>query len=74
MNIEMQEVYPMSLNPKNLSNGCEQYEEFYSGIKRSNLIQYDYRATNGELFSTVGSNLNICRGKRDKWLKRRSEK
>jgi hypothetical protein len=30
--------------------------------------QYDYRHTDGELFSTVAPTLEGCRGKRNKWL------
>jgi len=35
--------------------GTEQYEKFYSSRhgKRLQRIMYDYRATNGDLFSTV---------------------
>jgi hypothetical protein len=31
--------------------------------------QYDYRHTNGELYSTLQETLEQCRALRDKWLK-----
>ena len=31
--------------------------------------QYDYRHTDGSLFSTTGPSLDCCRAKRDLWLK-----
>ena len=54
-------------------NGCstcpkgkESYECFeYRGKK---FVQYDYRHTNGDLFSCVASNLEACREKKNKWL------
>lgn len=36
-------------------------------------IQYDYRHTNGKLFSTVAKTLEICRQKRDEWIKRQEQ-
>ena len=57
-------------------NGCstckpgeEQYEFYYSDIVRKNLVQYDYRTPDGQLFSCVGISLEACRKKRDKWVK-----
>ena len=32
-------------------------------------FQYDYRHTDGRLFSTTGSSVDSCRAKRDLWLK-----
>ena len=50
--------------------GTEQYEVFYTGhrIGRKNYYQYDYRHTDGTLFSCVCSTLNECRQRRDGWL------
>ena len=48
--------------------GQEQYEKFRHG--RMKLIQYDYRAHTGELFSTVARTLDVCRERRDEWLDR----
>jgi hypothetical protein len=50
------------------ANGQENYEMFYSDVLRKNLVQYDYRHTNGELFSCVKPTLEQCRDKRDNWL------
>lgn len=51
--------------------GEEQYEYFTMNIggKSKKLVQYDYRHTNGELFSTIASDLDTARAKRDTWLK-----
>ena len=58
-------------------NGCstcpagrEQYE-FYTqpvGRKRRRLVQYDYRHTDGDLFSCVAPSLEEARRRRDTWL------
>lgn len=51
----------------------EQYEVFYTGyrIRRKKLYQYDYRHTNGELFSCVADTLKECRQRRDEWLNKK---
>ena len=36
--------------------------------KNSRMCQYDYRHTNGELFSCVKPTLQLCREARNKWL------
>jgi hypothetical protein len=36
--------------------------------------QYDYRHTDGELFSTLQETLEQCREKRDKWLNEKNAK
>ena len=50
--------------------GTEKYEKFQMGIgrRRRTLVQYDYRHTDGELFSCVKPTLDECRTARDKWL------
>ena len=50
--------------------GTEQYEVFYTGYRtrRKKHYQYDYRHTNGELFSCVCPTLKECRKLRDEWL------
>ena len=50
--------------------GTEKYEHFQLGIGRRSrpLVQYDYRHTDGELFSCVKPSLEECRAERDKWL------
>lgn len=61
----------MSLPPRNLGNGQEQYETFTSRMLRepSTYIQYDYRHTNGKLFSCVAKTLDDARARRDQWIK-----
>jgi Domain of unknown function, B. Theta Gene description (DUF3873) len=51
--------------------GQEQYEEFISnlGRKKTKKVQYDYRHTNGKLFSCIANNLEEARSKKDEWLK-----
>ena len=48
----------------------EKYERFQTSIgrKRRTLVQYDYRHTDGELFSCVKPTLDECRRLRDEWL------
>ncbi|WP_300905763.1 DUF3873 domain-containing protein [uncultured Bacteroides sp.] len=50
--------------------GTEQFEVFYTGYRsrRKKHYQYDYRHTDGTLFSCVCSTLNECRQRRDGWL------
>lgn len=51
-----------------VANGQEQYEiEMVRGKK---MCFYDYRDDDGELFSTTAATLEVCRQKRDEWLKR----
>lgn len=50
--------------------GQEQYEFFYSPIARGKRVQYDYRAHDGKLFSTVAKSLEQARERRDNWLKK----
>ena len=62
-------------------NGCsicpvgeEQYDFFevggYPGSLKSTRIQYDYRHSNGKLFSCVATSLEKARERRDAWLSR----
>lgn len=48
--------------------GQEQYEE-YRDFRGRDLVQYDYRHTNGVLFSTVKKSLELCREARDSWMR-----
>lgn len=56
--------------------GTEKYESFQSGYgrKRRTLVQYDYRHTDGELFSCVKPTLAECRAARDKWFNNKQGK
>jgi hypothetical protein len=60
----------MSLNPLNLGNAQEQFEEFEPAFRRRGQIrvQYDYRHTDGDLFSCIARTLVEARARRDKWL------
>ena len=54
--------------------GQEQYEMFSykTGRKTREYCQYDYRHTDGELFTCVKPTLEACRVSRDEWLKRKT--
>ena len=56
--------------------GTEKYEKFQTDIgrRKRTLVQYDYRYTDGELFSCVKPTLDECRAARDKWLTEKEEK
>jgi hypothetical protein len=57
-------------------NGCsvcekgkEKYTKCVLGAFLGKIYyQYDYRHTDGELFSTLQETLELCREKRDKWV------
>lgn len=53
--------------------GTEQYEVFYTGFRtrRKKHYQYDYRHTDGELFSCVAPTLKECRQRRDQWVNKK---
>ena len=52
--------------------GTEKYTTFRPAHRpKSRFYQYDYRHTDGELFSTVAPTLEQCRRKRDKWLNKK---
>lgn len=52
--------------------GSEQYEWFRLRLGRKTVkrLQYDYRHTDGELFTCVAGSLEEARAKRDAWLNR----
>lgn len=63
----------MSLNPQAIATGQEQYEFFEVEHlarrgKNATRVQYDYRHTDGKLFSCVAKTLEDARAKRDQWL------
>jgi hypothetical protein len=41
--------------------GQEQYETFRSRVTKETMVAYDYRHTDGELFSCAGKTLDDCR-------------
>jgi hypothetical protein len=61
------------------SNGCsvcEQGKENYTTFcpahrPKQTFYQYDYRHTDGELFTTVAPTLEECRSRRDEWLNKK---
>ena len=62
-----------SLNKDGVSTtqepGQEKYVTLITGAFRgTEYYQYDYRHTDGELFSTVAKTLEECRKLRDQWL------
>ena len=56
------------LNSTRLNPGGEQCESYYSVIRKRQLIQYDYRAPDGVLFSCIAPDIETARARRDKWL------
>lgn len=58
------------INPQNLKNRQEQFEEFVSTSNKKIYIQYDYRDENGKLFSCIKPTLNECREEKNNWIKR----
>lgn len=50
--------------------GTEKHERFQLGIgrRKRTFVHYDYRHTDGELFSCVKPTSDECRAERDKWL------
>lgn len=61
------------LNPSNLANGQEQHETFKSRSARKTAVQYDYRHTDGELFSCVKPTLEVCRQAKENWISKKEE-
>jgi len=53
--------------------GQEQYEYclLKTGRQAKKYCSYDYRHTDGELFSCVKPTLTACRASRDEWLRKR---
>ena len=65
----------MTLTAKECKAGSEQYVSFLSTVlkKNKNLVQFDYRHTDGTLFSCVRPTLDQCRKARDYWLEAKGE-
>ena len=60
------------LDPKNLSPGQEQFEKYQSRVTNRQMVQYDYRHKDGQLFSCVAHTILQARRKRDCWLEAKS--
>ena len=62
---------------KNGCSVCEAGKENYTTYEHDRTghewYQYDYRHTDGRLFSCVGASLDSCRAKRDLWLQGEEE-
>jgi hypothetical protein len=61
----------MTLHTNSVSTcnlGEEKWEKFYSYILKQNMIQYEFRFANGELFSCTASSLAEARIKRDQYI------
>lgn len=61
---------------KNGCSVCEHGKENYTTFSFSHrpkqmFYQYDYRHTDGELFSTVAQTLEECRIRKNEWLSRK---
>ena len=59
------------LNPATLKNDSEQYERYYDKILRCYMYQYDYRDSEGTLYSCIAKSLELCRQKRDRARERK---
>lgn len=67
-----------SLNKNGVSTCTELGQEKYVYFnltprprRKGRYCQYDYRHMDGELFGTVAPTLEICRERRDEWLKKK---
>ena len=55
------------LDPRDLKPRSEQYEE-YGDFRGRTLVQYDYRASDGKLFTCVRKSYDECVEAKNKWL------
>lgn len=58
--------------PSLLLPGKEDYCNYYSTIMKKEMVQYDYRDVDGELFSCVTNSIEEARAKKEEWLKNKS--
>ena len=58
--------------PKDVKPGESQYE-YYTDCRRKRRCQYDYRITDGHLFSCVRNTLEECEQARKEWEVKRKE-
>lgn len=70
------------MTPNSINNNgcsvCEQGKENYTTFRpahrpKQTYYQYDYRHTDGELFSTVAPSLDECRKRRNEWIREKSK-
>ncbi|WP_300228859.1 DUF3873 family protein [uncultured Bacteroides sp.] len=67
-----------SLNRNGVSitqaSGEEKFVKYRPVVFKGRIFyQYDYRHTDGELFSTVAKTLAECRHRRDKWIEKKEQ-
>ena len=58
----------MAMDPTELKPGKEQYEGYQSGLAGRQMVHYDYRHTDGQLFTCIATDLERARARRDVWL------
>jgi len=69
----------MPLNPNDLKVGEAQYEPIPDSWANQastleKLIRYQYKASDGEVFSIISSSLTFAHIRRDKWLEHRTKR
>lgn len=66
----------MTINGVSTCTAGEKYEKFQLKIGRKvrTMYQYDYRHTDGDLFSCVKPTLDECRRLRDEWIKAKEDR
>jgi hypothetical protein len=65
MNIQTSPVSKVTAT--HIKPGYEAFEVFYSPTLKKELVEYQYRHTDGELFACVRATLDDCRKARDRW-------
>lgn len=61
------------LDPRNIGANEEQHETYKDRVTKKRRCQYDYRASDGTLFSCIRNTLEDCRKARDAWNDKRKE-
>jgi hypothetical protein len=57
------------IKPSEIKNSSEAFEFYDSSVYRGKMCEYNYRASDGRLFTTVMKTLKKCRQKKDVWLR-----
>lgn len=63
----------MGMNDNNgctlcIQPGSERYQSFRFRADHKKMVQYDYRHTDGRLFSCIARDLQTARSRRDEWI------
>lgn len=60
------------LDPKNCKPGQEQHETFTYKTRGNDIqkVQYDYRTSDGQLFSCIANTLEEARARKDSFVKK----